>query len=270
MYLTLLRKLTLAISLLGACITAMGATVSTEHPPEHIVWDRSPIKVQLPVGKERRIDFPVPIKLVAPKDAVIASKPIQIREDGSVYWTAKKEFSTQRVQAVTFTGYSYLLDVSAKKGSASHPVVIIDERVPSDKEERASDAATNSYSYDIVDLTRYAAQSVYAPSRLLKPLPGVVQVPISNETCSAQLYRFHDLSFEPFAGWQSPGTPTRYVTAVRVTSKSHYETDFDPRLLRGNWIAASAQHAVLKPVGMDGDTTTWYLVSAAPFQESCP
>ena len=33
---------------------------------EHVVWDKTPIKLSLPVGKERRIDFPVPIKLEAP------------------------------------------------------------------------------------------------------------------------------------------------------------------------------------------------------------
>ncbi len=249
--------------------SAFSQTLSNEPGPEHVVWDRSPIQVMLPVGKERRIDFPVPVKLVVPNDGVSASKPIQIREDGSVYWTATKAFKKLRVQAITLTGYSYLLDVEAKKGAASHPIVIIDERVPVEEDEQTVAELRLTYDYDIVDLTRLAAQSIYAPERLVKALPGITRIPVSGQACASRLYRFHDLAFKPLASWQSPGVPARYVTAVRVTSKSRETTVFDPRLLRGDWLAASAQHSVLEPAGYDGDNTTWYLVSAGPFEEAC-
>jgi integrating conjugative element protein (TIGR03749 family) len=245
---------------------ALGETAAN---PEHIVWDRSPIQVTLPVGQERRIDFPVPVKLVATKKAVKASKPIQIREDGSIYWTALQPFETQRIQAVTFTGYSYFLDVSAKKGGASHPIIILDDRMPADAQMSADKKKPLTYDYDAADLVRYAAQSSYAPVRLVKPLPGITRVPVAPQACSDHLYRFHPLSYEPIAQWQSPGIPTRYVTAVRVTSRASDEVVFDPRLLRGDWIAASTQHIVLEAAGNDGDNTTWYLVSAQPFEETC-
>jgi len=270
MSLRLTRALLLLAVLLEGGRPAMAETLSNGPPPEHIIWDRSPIPVVLPVGRERRIDFPVAVKLVVPKGAVSASRPIQIREDGSVYWTATRKFTTQRVQAITFTGYSYLLDVSAEKGGSSHPLVIIDERVPAEEDGEADRQGGRVYDYDIVDLTRYAAQHVYAPGRLLKAMPGMTRIPVSAGACSPRLYRFRELSFEPLASWQSPGIPTRYVTAVRVTSGSSDETVFDPRRLRGEWLAASAQHTVLEPAGADGDHTTWYLVSARPFEESCP
>ncbi|MEW8139166.1 MAG: TIGR03749 family integrating conjugative element protein [Candidatus Thiodiazotropha endolucinida] len=244
----------------------------SDHPvsPEHIVWDRSPIQVTLPLGNERRIDFPVPVKLNVPKTLINASKPIQIREDGSVYWTATKAFDAQRVQAITFTGYSYFLDVSAKKEGASHPIVILDDRLPVDEIKKTADKMKRlSYDYDSADLVRYASQHNYAPTRLIKALPGITRIPVSSRSCTKYLYRFHPLSFEPVAQWQSPTIPTRYITAVRVTSSSSDEVVFDPRLLRGDWIAASAQHAVLDPAGTDGDNTTWYLVSEHPFEETC-
>jgi integrating conjugative element protein (TIGR03749 family) len=258
----------LLLTLLGTANLSFSASLSGDPGPEHIIWDRSPIKVVLPIGKERRIDFPVPIKLVAPPEVVSASKPIQIREDGSVYWTATKPFKVQRVQAITVTGYSYLLDVEAKKVSTSHPIVIIDERVPVEDDEESVTERRHSYNYDFVDLTRLAAQSVYAPGRLVKALPGVTRVSVSGLACSNHLYRFHELNIRPIASWQSPGVPTRYVTAVRVKSRSSEETVFDPRLLRGTWLAASAQHSVLGPAGSDDDNTTWYLVSAGTFEES--
>ena len=236
---------------------------------EHIVWDKSPIKISLPVGKERRVDFPVPIKLEAPAAVVDASKPIQIREDGSVYWTATKAFKPERVKAITFTGYSYFLDVEAKKGAPSHPLVVVDDRVPVDEDVKQAEILRHlAYNYDDVDLARFAAQNVYAPMRLIKPLPGVTRVQVPER--EYPLYRGEDLTLEPLAQWRSPTIPTRYVTAVRVTSNTLRESIFDPRRLRGDWLSASAQHPVVGPAGTEGDTTTWYLVSARPFEETCP
>lgn len=236
---------------------------------EHIVWDKTPIKLTLPVGKERRIDFPVPIKLEAPAVVVNASKPIQIREDGSVYWTATQVFKPERVKAITFTGYSYFLDVEARKDAPSHPLVVVDDRVPVDQDEKQTMIERHrSYDYDDVDLARFAAQNVYAPMRLIKPLPGVTRIPVVER--DYPLYRGADLTLEPLAQWRSPTIPTRYVTAVRVTSNALHESVFDPRQLRGAWLSATAQHPVVHPAGSDGDTTTWYLVSARPFEETCP
>jgi len=232
---------------------------------EHIVWDRSPIQIVLPVGQERRIDFPVPIHLEMPRALQDASKPIQIREDGSVYWTAIKPFEKTRVKVLTHTGYSYFLDVSAKKNGHDHHVVIVDNRISKAVEDAVALGVARQYQYDYVDLARFAAQSVYAPLRLIKPLPGVAQVGI--ETEEVPLYRGRDLLTQPMAQWKSPTVPAFYVTAVRVTSNALEAIVFDPRLLRGDWLTASAQHAVVHPAGEDGDTTTWYLISKAPFSE---
>ena len=42
-----------------------------------------------------------------------------------------------------------------------------------------------AYDYDDVDLVRFAAQNVYAPMRLIKPLPGVMRVPVPERDVSA-------------------------------------------------------------------------------------
>jgi len=42
----------------------------------------------------------------------------------------------------------------------------------------------------------------------------------------------------------------------------------DPRQLRGNWLAATFQHARLLPVGGVADSTAVYLISALPFAAS--
>jgi len=67
-----------------------------------------------------------------------------------------------------------------------------------------------------------------------------------------------------------PTIPSLYVTAVRVTSNSLKTITLDPRLLRGDFLAASSQHTNVNAAGEEGDTTTWYLVSDQPFDEVSP
>ncbi len=245
---------------------------------EHVVWDKTPIKVTLPVGIERRIDFPVPgSKFEVPEKLLHKSKPIQMREDGSIYWTALEPFSFERVQFVTPTGYSYFLDVQAvdnKKGSYSdyeRPLVIIDTRIKQndDKEKDAQGlASAKKLNYDYVDLVRMASQSIYGPERLIKNLPGVTRIGVN--TCPVRIYRGGHVVTEPIAQWKANTVPSLYVTAIRVTSNSLEDTVWDPRRIRGEFVAAAAQHPLVKAAMEIGDTTTWYLVSKLPFKEAAP
>lgn len=232
---------------------------------EHIVWNKTPIHIILPVGKERRIDFPLAIKLQVPASIQARSKRIQVAEDGSVYWLATKPFKIHRVNAITDTGYSYILDVEARKNGSSNPIVIVDNRI---KKSNTGAHLQRKYNYDYVDMVRFAAQSIYAPERLIRKLPGIHRVQL--DTSALQLVKGGNLITEPMAEWMAPTVPSLYVTAVRVTSNSLYKVILDPRLLRGDFLAASAQHAYVNPVGNDGDTTTWYLVSRQPFDEVKP
>ncbi len=234
---------------------------------EHRVWDKTPIHIALPVGKERRIDFPLHVTLQVPASIKIASERIQISENGSVYWIASKAFKKQRVNAITDTGYSYLLDIEAREKGHQHPIAIVDDRIPA-KDTVDSNGGVPGYDYDYVDLARFASQSIYAPERLVEPLAGVRRIPV--DSTAIPLFKSGDLITEPMAQWVAPGTPTLYVTAVRVTSNSLYTEVLDPRYLRGDFLAASAQHAIVYPAGHDGDTTTWYLISGQPFDEVSP
>ena len=234
---------------------------------EHRVWNKSPIHIVLPVGKERRIDFPLSIQLQVPASIKAMSERIQITESGSVYWIASQSFKRQRVNAVTDTGYSYILDIEARPKGHQHPIAIVDDRIPK-QNSNTGQSSGPIYDYDFVDLTRFASQSVYAPERLIKPLPGIRRVTVESEHLS--LVKGADLITEPMAQWVVPTIPSLYVTAVRVTSNSLRIITLDPRLLRGDFLAASSQHSRVNAAGEEGDTTTWYLVSGQPFDEVSP
>lgn len=231
---------------------------------EHRVWNKHPIHIVLPVGEERRIDFPLAINLQLTKKVRAMSGRIQISESGSVYWIASKSFKRQRVNAITDTGYSYVLDIEAKPKGHKHPIEIVDDRIP---RPEGDGTAINqpAYDYDYVDLMRLAAQSIYAPNRLIQKLPGVRRISVERD--ELPLVRGGDLTIEPIAQWYAPTIPTLYVTAVRVQSNALHTVVLDPRNLRGDFLAASSQHGYVNPAGEDGDTTAWYLVSKQPFDE---
>ena len=88
---------------------------------EHRVWNKTPIHIVLPVGVERRIDFPLRINLQVPRSVRDFSERIQISESGSIYWVAAKSFGRQRVNAITDTGYSYILDIEARPQGHHRP-----------------------------------------------------------------------------------------------------------------------------------------------------
>ncbi len=234
---------------------------------EHRVWNKTPIHIVLPVGEERRIDFPLSVELQVPASIKTMSERIQITESGSVYWMASQSFKRQRVNAVTATGYSYILDIEARPKGHKHPIAIVDERIPVE-DSKTGKPAKQPYDYDYVDLVRFAAQSVYAPDRLIKDLPGVRRLEINAD--HLPLVKGGDLLTEPMAQWVASTIPSLYVTAVRVTSNSLNKTTLDPRLLRGDFLAASSQHAYVNAAGEQGDTTTWYLISDKPLSEVSP
>jgi hypothetical protein len=69
----------------------------------------------------------------------------------------------------------------------------------------------------------------------------------------------------PLISWRHRGL---YVTAVRLQNQAPEASVLDPRDLRGEWLAATFQHARLLAHGDEADTTAVYLLSRRPFGES--
>ena len=256
-------------SLFSVVSLASPASVTDRAPREvvdHVVWQNIPIRLVLPVGRERRIDFPAKVKIEWPRAVEDKTQRLQIRENGSVYWTAAAPFESQRVNVMTTTGETYLLNVEAKENASARTLVILDERFPTQETNKTSKTKKRrTVPLDAVDLVRFAAQMLYGPRRVVKALPGMVQIPV--DTQDLPLYKGGALRTSPIAQWKAGAL---YVTAVRVTSDSLESVELDPRLLRGDWISATPQHSWVAESGGAGDTTAWYLVSDRPFEEAAP
>lgn len=237
---------------------------------ERVVYDRSPLRVVLSAGQERRVYLPWEAALHLPPDAVGLNAQVI---GSTLYLTGQNGQSTVRVIAEGLDGQGMIpLDVQVRDqagvpGEMEISIATRNElRAPARRVTMADDDEDEPEEPDLVQLTRHCSQQLYAPQRLVKPLLGVRAVDVRGKPV-AGLYRTSAVMTTPIGAWRSA---SRYVTAVRFTNRSQSEVELDMDLLRGRWVAATPQHHVLAPAGSEADTTAVCLISEQPFDAARP
>ena len=244
---------------------------------ERAVFERQPVRVPLPVGRERLITLPAPAALHVPTDMQQVARIEVI--DKTIYATALVPFTPIRIVAELIdSGQQVPLDLVAgpqTSGALSElevSVVTWEEAgaaqaaAGAEDDDAAPDRSPTSQhkGVDMIDLTRHAARMLYAPRRLAWAHPGVSQVRVDTSPLP-RLLRGVDVDAVPVGGWHSGRLS---VTAIRVTNKSKYPLEIPLESIRGRWIAATAQHGRIGAAGSDTDTTAIYLVCDRAF-EAC-
>jgi integrating conjugative element protein (TIGR03749 family) len=231
---------------------------------ERIEWKKIPIKLKLEVGQERMIAFPESVKVGVPSQLQPLLRTQSI--NGTIYLMAQAPFDMTRVMIRENDGDQiYLLDIMASaEAIQNNPVEIyVQDEGVSDNADFLTERDSTRPKYSYVSLTRFAAQQLYAPARLLKNKPGIVRTPVKRT--AIPLVRGGAIDASPLVAWRAGGY---YLTAVRLTNKSAQAQTMDPRNLRGRWLTSSFQHHRLHPAGNEADTTAVYLISARPFEVS--
>ena len=232
--------------------------------PERIEWKKAPIRLALTVGQEQRIEFPAAVKVGVP--AAVQPRLRTQSVNGTVYLLAHAPLESNRLMVRELdSGRIYLFDVTvAEAGGPSHPIhiTVADDR-QSDTDSVAANTNPGQEQLGYIQLTRFAAQQLYAPARLVRDQPGIVRVPVMRDP--VDLLRGGTVEATPLVAWRAGG---RYVTAVKLTNRTEHPQTLDPRDLRGTWLTATFQHHRLFPKGDEADTTAVYLISARPFDVS--
>lgn len=241
---------------------------STEGSGEHVSWDKKPIDIVLPVGKEKLVTFPGPVEFgydvnKLPDDALTVQN-----NNSTLYLTAKNTFAPQRVQVrLSNTNKIVLLNLSAKNNASTTPIIIstTDNTRFVETSKVSSLAIENpepSKPISMANLTRFAVQSLYAPKRLLPQSSAIFRT-------SMQAYKTEPLLLDgsviaqPDASWRSSRL---YVTAVLLRNQLSHSQLLDPRVLCGQWRAATFYpRNQLAAKGSTNDYTHVFLVSDKPF-----
>ncbi len=229
---------------------------------ERLFWDKVPLRITLPVGKERLVTFPAVVRLGIP--GKLSAKLRSQSNQGTVYWLANEAFDTQRIEVREVNSQEiYLIDLKATKQAQSVSPIEVIVKQDSKAQKQDSKIARKNRKIGYAALTRFAAQQLYAPARLLKPLFGIYRVSVSRQT-TTYLVKGEMIKATPLASWQSGSF---YVTAIELVNTSKQFIMLDPRKIRGEWRTATFQHSRLHPTGSEADSTTLYLISDRPFHE---
>ena len=241
---------------------------------ERIVWDKRPIAVHIQRDQERIIHFPSDVRYWLPDS--LQRKVSVVSANGVLYIRAAEPFPATRIRVQSLIDQTiYLLDVTANDAKSVSDEMIIMK--PDAVVNQAKDQTLNRKADDWrVRLTRYAAQQLYAPERLLRGDSQIKRIPIDTEPF-IPLVRGHRINALPIAAWQGGGYT---VTAIRIRNNTQQKQSLvfaaSPKsdsinlasALRGRWLTAATQHSSLGAAGDETDTTTLYLVSDRPFVES--
>ena len=254
-------------------LTLASATVIAD-ASERVLWDKRPINVHLQVGNERIIHFPDDVRYWLP-DTVKRHVSV-LAANGVLYIRAMEPFPTTRLRIQGLNDQQvYLLDITASEVAAVSDELIVMTKKNTRNRSKEATAYRTTEDWRI-RLTRYAAQQLYAPERLVDGDSAIKRIPVESKT-SVPLIRGGLIETVPIASWQGHGLT---VTAVRVRnlSRQSLRLQFERSdslqaldlsyLMRGDWLTATLQHDRLGAMGDETDTTTLYLVSNRSFVES--
>lgn len=229
-------------------------------------WNRIPLRVDLHVGVERVIFFDKNVRVGLP---VELDGKIEVQSTGgAVYFKAKEAFDLSRIQFRDMeSNQIMLIDLKAlnRKGKLDNVRVLYSENVTNNNntvvQTEVSDGLPEQRDSDLptpAALTRYAAQSLYAPLRTVEALDGVKRVALKLPKNISNLMPNFLIRATPLEAWALDGF---VVTAVRLKNLENIRIQLDPRYLQGYFYAATFQHNWLGEKGSPEDTTVVYLVT---------
>ncbi|EIS0299388.1 TIGR03749 family integrating conjugative element protein [Salmonella enterica] len=244
---------------------------------ELMKWERIPLQIPLTVGQERIIFVDKNVRVGFP--ASLNGKLRIQSNSGTVYLDARAAFpATRLVLKNVENGEMILLDVSAGDGkTVREPVQLVYQGTVStassagQSDDSASGGTSRTREPDNaakpkvavlngpvpVVLTRYAAQTLYAPLRTVEPVAGIHALPLRLPARLTALYPAAPLEMTPLAAW---ALGEYSVVALKVRNPRSQKIVLDPRILSGQFISATFQHRWLGKAGRPEDTTTLYLV----------
>lgn len=227
---------------------------------ESVRWERVPLPLELIVGQERVVFVDKNVRVGIPTEF---RNHLRVQSAaGALYLQADAPIDAARIQLQdTSTGELILLDVSAQPATADQLPL---EPLRIDAAGRpAKNSVTDSAKDETrrtpipVILTRYAAQSLYAPLRTIDSVQSITPVPLRPHPLTSLLPNL-PISAEVLASWRLEDF---WVTAVKLTNTDTRSLVLDPRDLQGNLFAATFQHSNLGAAGEATDTTVAYLVT---------
>ena len=228
-------------------------------PVEHVVWDKTPIRITLPLHQERLVRFPLGINIVDSElDDLVGVMKVQ----DALYLNAHSTFANKRlvVQLMPY-GEAIVLSLSASEEVTDTTPI---EVVMAENDEADNPPMSKSSDINAVTLTRFAIQSLYSPERLLVTPPEITRTPMQTHRNITLVYGA-SITAKPLISWHANDL---YVTAIELKNELNKTVVIDPRQLLGSWQTATFYPTNTLPARAKKNTTTVFVTSSRPFGEA--
>lgn len=235
------------------------ATIAMANDIEHVIWDKTPIRVTLPLNQERQIRFASPVNII---DSELDGHVDVMKLKEVLYITSHDIFTNKRlIVQLMPEGEAIVLSLTAEKEATNTtPMEVL---LSEEEHKETRDAQT--LDFNAITLTRFAIQSLYSPERLLSIPPGINRTPMRTQK-NINLVYGASITARPLISWRGGDL---YITAVQLKNDLNKGVEIDPRQLLGHWQTATIfPTSVLEPRGHTNNITTVFLTSDKPFGEA--
>lgn len=232
-----------------------------------LVWDKKPLDVTLPVGKQIYMSFPdtvqigVPISLKGSQD--IKPKLDVQNSNDTLYLTALEPFPATQLKLRTAHNKIILINFSAQSKASTEAINVI---FP--KPTKKKDFSIKAPSVSMKQLVQYAIQNYYAPERLKPENPNISK----SMGFSVEKYNLFEDGSVTAIPLDSFSSNDLTVTAIYLKNNLNTETSLidndtkNPIDICGNWVgSAFFPISQLGKAGSEQDSTLLFLLSKNDF-----
>lgn len=293
-------KKTLQTSFIGLlAITTQFAIAQAQSISEDklLIWEGDPIQVDIPLGKERRIDFPEPIVEFNIKPEHAQLSEFMLSPNGTLLWKPNAPYESIRTRAISMTGSHYIVDFSSQNDpefGSTQTIKIIDpvtggmdgiqkksnsmSILPDDYVQEyvqeskplprdipdflVKNKASNTP--DFVQITRFAMSHYTGSSRLIPKIQATV-VNAPNPPRNWMRIFGDRVQTRTLSSWK---IGKFYATSIMVRNISPMALEFDPRALRGSFVYSAMMNPLLQSKGTVGDEGLLVVISHKPFKDA--
>lgn len=247
---------------------------SRTYATEIIHYENIPVTIELRQGEERTIHFGDHVQVGMTKGQQL-KKLFRVQSaQGAIHLLPYQPFDKQRVQVKRLTdGRVVLLDlIASKEDKTSAPME--DVRILLKSEDTIARSITEDESIEPevhiitpVDLTRFASQLLYGPSRLHRDVPGITETTLGVGG-AIRLFKgankYKTLS-KPIIAYQGGGY---FLAGIHIKNISGEKLSLNYLEINVPFSHATFQHHSLNKNGSPGDSTVLYLISEIPLKEA--
>lgn len=264
------RSILASIGLLAILSTNVSAT-------EIIHYENLPVTIQLLEGQERSIQFGDHVSVGMTKGQKAKNLFRVQSAQGAIHILPNETFDKQRIQVKRASdGRVLLIDLIAKKAAENQSpledvrIYMASENLVENQDAKQEEAPTKSIEkieVTPIDLTRFAAQRLYGPSRLHNDTRGISETAVGVKGAIRLFKGGNKLKThaEAIVAYFGGGY---YLAGIYIRNLSESQVKLDYLDLNLPFAYATFQHHSLKPAGHPGDSTVLYLISEKPLSET--